>query len=337
VSVPPPGPIAVLGAGSWGTALAVQLARSGAPVLLWGRDAAALDDLATHRENRRYLPGVALPDSLRVEPDLARAAAAAADVLVCVPSHAFRGLLVALAPALRPAARLAWATKGFEQHTGLLPHALARAVVGAGRPLAALSGPTFAREVGAGLPTALTVAASEAAFAGDLAARLSGARFRAYTSTDLGGVEVGGALKNVLAIGAGISDGLRYGANTRIALITRGLAEMTRLGVALGARARTFVGLSGMGDLVLTCTDDQSRNRRLGLALAAGVPLADAVRQIGQVVEGVYAAEAVREVAAGLDLDLPICAQVAAILAGRTTPAAAVDALMARALRPEED
>lgn len=337
MSTPPPGAIAVLGAGSWGTALAVQLARSGGPVLLWGRDPAALADLGRHRANRRYLPDVAFPDSLRVEPDLARAAAAATDILVCVPSHAFRGLLEALAPVLVPGARLAWATKGFEQHTGLLPHALAREVVGPGRPLAVLSGPTFAREVGAGLPTALTVAATDAAFASDLATRLSGARFRAYTSTDMVGVEVGGAVKNVLAIGAGISDGLRYGANTRIALITRGLAEMTRLGVALGARARTFVGLSGMGDLVLTCTDDQSRNRRLGLALAAGVPLAEAVRQIGQVVEGVYAAEAVREVAAGLGLDLPICAQVAAILAGRTTPAAAVDALMARALRPEED
>jgi glycerol-3-phosphate dehydrogenase (NAD(P)+) len=191
--------------------------------------------------------------------------------------------------------------------------------------------------VGQGLPTALTVAASDPAFARDLAARLSGARFRAYTSSDMVGVEVGGAVKNVLAIGAGISDGLAFGANTRVALITRGLAEMTRLGVALGARATTFVGLSGMGDLVLTCTDDQSRNRRLGLALARGDSVATASRAIGQVVEGVYAAAAVRGVAARLGLEMPICEQVARILAGEATPAGAVEALMARALRPEDD
>jgi glycerol-3-phosphate dehydrogenase (NAD(P)+) len=293
--------------------------------------------MATRRENARYLPGVAFPPTLGVEPDLATALGRADDLLVCVPSRAFRATLTALLPHIGPATRLAWATKGFEQHTGLLPHALAREVLGTALPLATLSGPTFAREVGEGLPTALTVAATEPAFATDLAARLSGSRFRAYTSGDMIGVEVGGAVKNVIAIGAGISDGLRFGANTRIALITRGLAEMTRLGVALGARATTFVGLSGMGDLVLTCTDDQSRNRRLGLALAAGTPLDDAVQAIGQVVEGAYAAVAVREVAASLGLEMPICEQVARILAGETTPAGAVDALMARALRPEND
>jgi glycerol-3-phosphate dehydrogenase (NAD(P)+) len=337
VTRPAAGAVTVLGAGSWGTALAVQLGRCGHPVALWGRDAAAAVDMAARRENARYLPGVAFPSTLSVEPDLAAALARADDVLVCVPSHAFRATLTALRPHVRPATRLAWATKGFEQHTGLLPHALAREVLGPDLPLATLSGPTFAREVGQGLPTALTVAATDPAFATDLAARLSGARFRAYTSGDMIGVEVGGAVKNVLAIGAGISDGLRFGANTRIALITRGLAEMTRLGVALGGRATTFVGLSGMGDLVLTCTDDQSRNRRLGLALAAGQPLDAAVRAIGQVVEGVYAAVAVREVAAKLDLEMPICEQVARILAGEATPTAAVDTLMARALRPEND
>jgi glycerol-3-phosphate dehydrogenase (NAD(P)+) len=334
---PPAGSVTVLGAGSWGTALAVQLARCGHPVTLWGRDAGALADMAARRENARYLPGVAFPATLGVEPDLATALGRADDLLVCVPSRAFRATLTALRPHVGPATRLAWATKGFEQHTGLLPHALAREVLGAALPLATLSGPTFAREVGQGLPTALTVAATDPAFATDLAARLSGSRFRAYTSGDMIGVEVGGAVKNVIAIGAGISDGLRFGANTRIALITRGLAEMTRLGVALGARATTFVGLSGMGDLVLTCTDDQSRNRRLGLALAAGTPLDEAVRAIGQVVEGAYAAVAVREVAASLGLEMPICEQVARILAGEATPAGAVDALMARALRPEND
>lgn len=334
---PPTGAVTVLGAGSWGTALAVQLARCGHPVTLWGRDATALAAMGARRENARYLPGVTFPPPLAVEADLAAALARADDLLVCVPSRAFRATLSALRPHIGPATRLAWATKGFEQHTGLLPHALAREVLGTTLPLATLSGPTFAREVGQGLPTALTVAASEPAFAADLATRLSGARFRAYTSSDLIGVEVGGAVKNVIAIGAGISDGLRFGANTRIALITRGLAEMTRLGVALGARATTFVGLSGMGDLVLTCTDDQSRNRRLGLALAAGTSLDAAVQAIGQVVEGAYAAVAVREVAAQLGLEMPICEQVARILAGLATPAEAVDALMARALRPEND
>jgi glycerol-3-phosphate dehydrogenase (NAD(P)+) len=334
---PAASPVTVLGAGSWGTALAVQLARAGGPVVLWGRDAAALAQLSQQRENHRYLPGVALPPALRLEPDLARSVAGARDVLVCVPSRSFRPLLTMLAPVLPATARLAWATKGFEQQSGLLPHAVARQLVGDARPLAVLSGPTFAAEVGAGLPTAITVAASDPAYAGEFAARLSDGRFRAYTSTDPIGVEVGGAVKNVIAIGAGISDGLRFGANTRIALITRGLAEMTRLGVALGAQPATFIGLSGMGDLVLTCTDDQSRNRRLGLALARGESVAAAVAAIGQVVEGSYAAVAVGEVAGRLGLELPICSQVAAILAGRTTPAAAVTALMARALRAETD
>jgi glycerol-3-phosphate dehydrogenase (NAD(P)+) len=329
--------VTVLGAGSWGTALAVHLARCGHAVNLWGRDGAALAGLASRRENARYLPGVPFPATLAIKDDLGRALAAADDVLVCVPSHAFRQTLMAVRGHTTARTRLAWATKGFEQQTGLLPHDLARQVLGKDLPLATLSGPTFAREVGQGLPTALTVAATDPAFATDMAARLSGARFRAYTSSDMVGVEVGGAVKNVLAIGTGISDGLAFGANTRVALITRGLAEMTRLGVALGARATTFVGLSGMGDLVLTCTDDQSRNRRLGLALARGESVDAASRAIGQVVEGVYAAAAVRGVAARLGLEMPICEQVARILAGEATPGEAVEALMARALRPEND
>lgn len=334
---PPADAVSVLGAGSWGTALAVHLARCGHAVTLWGRDSTALAAMGAQRENSRYLPGVAFPATLAIDTDLGRAVAGACDVLVCVPSHAFRATLTAIRSHATPRTRLAWATKGFEQQTGLLPHDLARQVLGNELPLATLSGPTFAREVGQGLPTALTVAATDPAFASDLAARLSGARFRAYTSSDMVGVEVGGAVKNVLAIGTGISDGLAFGANTRVALITRGLAEMTRLGVALGARATTFVGLSGMGDLVLTCTDDQSRNRRLGLALARGESVDAASRAIGQVVEGVYAAAAVRGVAARLGLEMPICEQVARILAGEATPADAVATLMARALRPEND
>ena len=220
------------------------------------------------------------------------------DVLVAVPSHGLRETLIAIRPFLGADSRLCWATKGFELHTGKLPHQVVAEELGAERPLAVLSGPTFAKEVGQQLPTAMTVAANDSAFAAELAASLSGNSFRAYTSDDMIGVEVGGAVKNVLAIGAGMSDGLGFGANSRIALITRGLVEMTRLGVALGAKKETFMGLAGMGDLVLTCTDNLSRNRRMGLALAGGKTLAAAQAEIGQVVEGVMAAEAVHEVAA---------------------------------------
>ena len=328
-------PIAVLGAGSWGTALAVQLARGGLPVTLWGRSAADLQDLATHRINRRYLPGVTLPESVVLDHDLPRVVGSHQELLVCVPSHAFRTTLAALRPALGAGTRIAWATKGFEQGTGRLPHEVAGEELGSAVPVAVLSGPTFAREVGAGLPTAMTVAASDPAFAASLATRLSDRTFRAYTSDDMIGVEVGGAVKNVLAIGAGISDGLGFGANTRIALITRGLVEMTRLGAALGARAATFMGLSGMGDLVLTCTDDQSRNRRFGLAIARGETAVDAARRIGQVVEGQFAASAVRAVAHRLSLEMPICEQVCRVLEGQVSPQDAVMALMARELKPE--
>ena len=217
-------PIAVLGAGSWGTALAIQFARTGHPTLLWGRDAAQLKAMAGARLNARYLPGAAFPESLVLETDLARALKRAADLLIAVPSHAFRATLEAVRPLLGPGARIAWATKGFELGTGRLPHELAREVLGAAVPIAVLSGPTFAAEVGRGLPTAMTVASPDAGFAEGLAKTLSGQNFRAYTSPDIVGVEVGGAVKNVLAIGTGIADGMGYGANTRIALITRGLA-----------------------------------------------------------------------------------------------------------------
>lgn len=328
-------PIAVLGAGSWGTALAVQFARAGVSVSLWGRDRGRLRAMSEERRNRRYLPETAFPPGLEVQADLAALVAAHRDLLVCVPSHAFRALLEELAPQLRADARVAWATKGFERDTGLLPHQVAARTLGGQVPVAVLSGPTFAREVAAGLPTAMTVASTDAGFAADLAATLSGQNFRAYTSTDLVGVEVGGAVKNVLAIGAGISDGLGFGANTRVALITRGLVEMTRLGTSLGAKAETFMGLSGMGDLVLTCTDDQSRNRRLGLLVARGMAVPEALETIGQVVEGVQGAATVRSVAAHVGVELPICEQVCRILHDGASPGDAVLALMSRSLKPE--
>lgn len=327
--------IAVLGAGSWGTALAIQLARGHRPTTLWGRAEDEPLKLAAARCNERYLPGARFPDSLRIEPDLERTVDRHDDLLVVVPSHALRAVLELIAPRLRPAHRVAWATKGLEQNTGLLPHQVARQVLGAKPPLGVLSGPTFAREVGLGLPTAMTVAATEPDFAEALASRISDERFRMYTSPDLIGVEVGGAVKNVLAIATGLSDGIGYGANTRIALISRGLVEMTRLGIALGARPQTFMGLSGMGDLVLTCTDDQSRNRRMGLGLAAGRSVDDVAREIGQVVEGVYAARAVHSVAAREGVEMPICEHVYRILHENESVADAAHSLMTRSLKAE--
>ena len=328
-------PITVLGAGSWGTALAIQLARAGQPTVLWGRAEDQPELLAVERCNQRYLPDARFPDDLTIEPLLEKALRGTDDVLVCVPSVAFRQVLIEIKAYMTESSRIAWATKGFEQQTGKLPHQVAREVLGDKLPLAVLSGPTFAREVGAGLPTAMTIAATDPDFGHSLAERISNQQFRAYTSDDIIGVEVGGAVKNVIAIAAGISDGLGYGANTRIALISRGLIEMTRLGVALGAKAATFTGLSGMGDLTLTCTDDQSRNRRMGLALASGRSADEIAREIGQVVEGVYAANAVYEVAARENIEMPICEQVYLILYAGATPADAVTALMSRALTSE--
>ena len=329
-------PIVVLGAGSWGTALAIQFARSGRPTTLWGRAPLHVSELARERRNSRYLPDAAFPDALSVQPDLALALRATRDVLVAVPSHALRGMLQEIAAHRSTALRLAWATKGFELSTGLLPHQVAAQVLGENVPTAVISGPTFAREVGVGLPTAMTIAATDQLFARELAESISAVNFRAYTSTDVIGVEIGGAIKNVMAIGAGISDGLGFGANTRIALITRGLVEMTRLGVALGARKETFMGLAGLGDLVLTCTDNQSRNRRFGLALAAGESVAAAQTSIGQVVEGVLAARAVREVAARAGVEMPICEQLYRVVHEGLAPKAAVKELMSRELKPEE-
>ncbi len=328
---------AVLGSGSWGTALAVHLARTGHPTRLWGIETDELDAMARDRVNLRYLPGVDLPDGLAIEHDLARAVAGADLLLVVVPSHAFREVLLRIRPMLKAGQRVAWATKGFELESGKLPNEVALEVLGAQVPTAVLSGPTFAREVGAGLPSAMTVASRDADYAMSLARSLSGERFRAYASSDMIGVEVGGATKNVLAIGAGISDGLGFGANTRVAMITRGLAEMMRLGVALGAEKDTFMGLAGLGDLVLTCTDDQSRNRRFGLALAAGKTPQQAQAEIGQVVEGVLAARAVHAVAQRAGVEMPISEQIYRVLYEGEPARNAVDALMGRTIKPETE
>jgi glycerol-3-phosphate dehydrogenase (NAD(P)+) len=328
-------PLAVLGAGSWGTALAIQFARAGHPTRLWGRDVAQQSAMAAARRNERYLPDAAFPDNLSVVHDLDAALVGVGEVLIAVPSHALRGLLTEIAPRLGDEVRLAWATKGFELDSGLLPHQVAKQVLGDRRSFAVLSGPTFAREVGAGLPTAMTIASTDEAFASELARSLSASNFRAYTSSDIVGVEVGGAIKNVLAVGAGLADGLGFGANTRGALITRGLLEMTRLGVALGARRETFMGLAGLGDLVLTCTDDQSRNRRFGLLLAAGRGVEAALAEIGQVVEGYLAARAVHRVAARERVDMPICEGIYRLLYEGLPAREVVKALMSRPIKSE--
>ncbi|MDB6042851.1 MAG: glycerol-3-phosphate dehydrogenase [Gammaproteobacteria bacterium] len=331
----PETPVTVLGAGSWGTALAIQFARSGRPTRLWGRDRERLRVMARDRRNERYLSGGEFPHSLTIETDLHAALTGASDVLIVVPSHAFRKVLGEIAPFLAPGMRLAWATKGLELETGRLPHQIAREVLGSERAVAVLSGPTFAPEVGAGLPTAMTIASPDGAFATALAHDLSSANFRAYTSTDIVGVELGGAVKNVLAVGAGLSDGLGFGANTRVALITRGLAEMMRLGVALGAKRETFMGLAGLGDLVLTCTDNQSRNRRFGLLLAAGKTPDQALAEIGQVVEGHTAAKAVRTVATRSNVEMPLCEGVYRVLYEQVPAKDAVRELMTRPIKSE--
>jgi glycerol-3-phosphate dehydrogenase (NAD(P)+) len=291
--------------------------------------------MLTSRRNRRYLPDATFPDALQIADTLDGALSGVSDVLVAVPSSGFRPMLTELASRVTPDVRVAWATKGFELATGLLPHQVAYEVLGIRYTTAVLSGPTFAKEVGAGLPTAMVVASSDEAFAMRVADDLASPGFRTYVSTDIVGVEIGGAVKNVIAIGAGLSDGLGFGANMRVALITRGLAEMTRLGVALGARERTFMGLAGLGDLVLTSTDDQSRNRRCGLALARGLSVDAAMREIGQVVEGYHAARVLREVARRLALDLPICEGLCRILFDGADAREVVRELMARPSQAE--
>jgi len=327
--------IGVIGAGSWGTALAIQLGRAGQTPMLWGREPEVIAALEQNRCNSVFLPDIPLPDSVQINADLDAVVRQHRDLLVCVPSHVFRSVLESIKPNLVHGARVAWATKGFEMSTGKLPHQVAREALGIEVPLAVVSGPTFATEVGMGLPTAMTVAATNADYADELAWKFSDENFRAYTSTDMIGVEVGGAVKNVLAIATGLSDGLGFGANTRVALITRGLAEMTRLGVAIGAQADTFMGLSGMGDLVLTCTDDQSRNRRMGLALAAGKSVDDTAKEIGQVVEGVKAAAAVRKAASELQVEMPICEQVYQLLYEGISVKDAIQTLMQREVKSE--
>ncbi len=306
--------VAVLGAGSWGTALAMQLTRAGSLPVLWDWDAAHMEALRLGRCNEKFLPGHRLPDALVLEPDLELAVRAADEILIVVPSHAFVSVIKQIGPWLKPGQGIAWACKGLEPGTGQFLHEPARRLFGDSRPLAVVTGPSFAVEVAAGLPTAVTVAGTDPAFCVRIARLLHGGNFRAYTSDDIVGAELGGSLKNVLAIATGICDGMGLGDNARAALITRGLAEMMRLGRTLGAREQTLMGLTGMGDLVLTCTGNLSRNRRLGLALGAGQSLEQALVAIDQVVEGVTTAAEVWRLARRHGVEMPISEQVYGIL-----------------------
>ena len=327
--------IAVLGAGSWGTALALLLARNGHAVLLWGHDAARMARLAHERRNTEHLPEFPFPESISIREDLAELAAETERFVLAVPSHGLRAVVEALKPRLASRAILAWATKGIEPGTGKLMSQVLDEVLGKTYRGGVLSGPTFAREVAQGQPTAMTVAAREPAHAEAIAQWLRNERVRVYTSDDLIGVQVGGAVKNVMAIAAGISDGLGFGANARAALITRGLAELRRLGEAMGGRPETFMGLAGVGDLVLTCTDNLSRNRRLGLALGRGQALAVALTELGQVAEGAVTAPELRKLARQQGVEMPITEQVCRVLFEGLAPQAAVEALFQREARRE--
>ncbi len=326
----------VLGAGSYGTALAFCLARNGNPTLLWGRDEKHIQALAESRENARYLPGATFPDALQVDADLESVVAASADILVVVPSHAFAAMLTSLKPLLKPHHRVIWATKGLEPKTGRLLREVAEEILGLDYPLAVLSGPTFAKEMVAGLPTAISLSSTDDTFADEFSAKLHCAKsFRVYKNSDFTGVQLGGAVKNVIAIGAGLADGLGFGANARTALITRGLAELTRLGVKLGSNPETFMGMAGLGDLVLTCTDNQSRNRRFGLALGQGKSVDVAIEEIGQVVEGYRNTEEVHILSNKVGVEMPICEQIYAVLYHDKNPKEAALALLGRDLRTE--
>lgn len=327
--------IAVIGAGSWGTALAIQLARSGQHSLLWGRNAADIAQMQQQSGNPRFLPGITFPAGMEVSADLQAVVQQADEVLLAVPSHAFADLLEQIRPDLRPGQGIAWACKGLQPGTGRLLHQAARDIVGTRRPLAVVTGPSFAIEVARGLPTAVTVAGTDQDYCRTIAQALHGGSFRAYTSDDIVGAELGGAVKNVLAVATGISDGMGLGNNARAALVTRGMAEMMRLGRALKANQQTLIGLAGLGDLVLTCTGDLSRNRRLGLDLGAGKSLAESVQRIGQVVEGVSTSEEIWRMATRHDVDMPISEQVYGIIHQSRSPAKCLRDLLAREQKPE--
>ncbi|MCP9268197.1 NAD(P)H-dependent glycerol-3-phosphate dehydrogenase [Xenorhabdus sp. XENO-1] len=326
----------VIGAGSYGTALAITLARNGHEVVLWGHNPQHIHALQRARCNQAFLPDISFPDNLLLEADLKNAVSTSSNILVVVPSHVFGDVLQQIKPHLKPGSRIVWATKGLEAETGRLLQDVAREILGNEIPLAVVSGPTFAKELAAGLPTAIAVSATTPEFGEELQQLFHcGKSFRVYKNPDFIGVQLGGAIKNVIAIGAGISDGMGFGANARTALITRGLAEMSRLGIALGADPSTFMGMAGLGDLVLTCTDNQSRNRRFGMMLGQGISVDDAQHEIGQVVEGYRNTKEARALAERAGVEMPITEQIYQILYCNKNVIEAAQALLGRATRDE--
>lgn len=327
--------ISVLGAGSWGTALAIQAARNGNQTMLWGHLPEHIANLAKDRQNKRYLAGLDFTETLELTDKLEVAAQFSDILLISVPSHVFKQTLVNIKPFVGKQIKIAWASKGFNPETGELLHQIVANVFSVETPAAVLSGPSFAQEVAVGLPTAVTIAATQQSFADQLAQIMHSPRFRTYTTNDIISVQVGGAVKNVLAIAAGIADGLSFGANTRAALVTRGIAEIIRLNTALGGQQETLMGLAGLGDLILTCTDNQSRNRRFGIALGEGKGRQQAIQEIGQEVEGISAAKETYMLAKKHAIDMPITEQTYRVLYEGLAPLSAVQNLLQRDQKSE--
>lgn len=327
--------IAVLGAGSWGTALAILLANHHQHVKLWSHESDHVAEMQATRSNQRFLPGFPLPAHIELFSELSAAVKDVEDILIVVPSLAFRSLLLSLKPFISTHTRLVWGTKGMDTTTGHLLDEVAREILGKNHPLAILSGPSFALDVAANLPAAVTIASHDKHFSHALALRFNSSTFRVYTTQDMVGVEICGVVKNILAIAAGISDGLGLGASAQSALITRGLAEMQRLGLALGAKPGTFLSLAGIGDLILTCTDDKSRNRRFGKAIAAGKTQAEAITEIGQAVEGMYNLKAIHDLIQKKHVSMPITEQIYQVIYEGLPPRVAVQNLFAREIKED--
>ncbi len=330
-----PSSFGILGAGSWGSALGLLLARNQHKVTIWDIDSQLLSDIDANKENHKYLPGIEFPDNLHTTADAEQLIRDCDHLLLVIPSSAFRDTLTKFKDAINSKKQVCWATKGLDSSCGGLLHQTVSEVLGDQIIPAIISGPNFAKEVASGLPTAVTVASPDQDYANTIANCLRNSTFRPYTSQDIIGVEIGGSIKNVLAVAAGIADGLGYGANARAGLITRGLSEMTRLGVALGGKVETFMGLSGVGDLVLTCTDNQSRNRRFGIGLGQGKTLDEIKNEIGQAIEGLRTAKEVFSLSEKLDIELPICNQVYQVIYNNKPARDAVNDLLSRPPKAE--
>jgi len=330
-------PVLVVGAGSWGTALAIVLAGNGQSVYLWGRNSTHIAALKSQNCNQRYLPDAIFPEGLLAVDDLESCLHECDEIVLAVPCAGMRSILEFIDKQGNDNLKLCLTSKGLEATTHKLNHQVVEDCLGEKASTVVLSGPSFAKEVAAGLPTAVTIAGSDMETATWFAEKFHNEVFRTYTHDDIVGVEVGGAVKNVMAIAAGISDGLGFGSNTRAALITRGLAEIIRLGVVLGGRQETFMGLTGLGDLILTCTDDQSRNRRFGIELAKGATVPEACENIGQAIEGIKTSQEVFQLALKNNIEMPITEQVCQVVSGDVLPSDAVKALLMREQRQELD